>query len=169
MSQTMPQLNFDFYPGQIFWLLVSFAILFFAMKYWLLPPLAAVLEEREEKIKKILRQADKMSAEADRIGKEYQQYIDNAVQYSTRVLQTAHDEVAANYAEQEEILLQILKTDTQKAEEDINEEKKNVLGDLENITYNFMKTFLKVFYSLKISEKTTQKQISLLIKGKKNG
>ena len=77
--------------------------------------------------------------------------------------------MAANYAEQEENLLQILKTDTQKAEEDINEEKKNVLGDLENITYNFMKTFLKVFYSLKISEKTTQKQISLLIKGKKNG
>ena len=165
----MPQLDIYSFSAQIFWLLISFGILYSAMKYWLLPPLANVLEEREEKIKKILRQADKMSAEADRITKEYQQYIDDAVQYSTRVLQTAHDEVAANYATQEENLLQILKTDTQKAEEEINEEKKNVLGDLENITYNFMKTFLKVFYSTKVSEENTQKQISLLIKGKKNG
>ena len=109
----MPQLDIAFYPAQIFWLIISFGILFLAMKYWLLPPLADVLDQREEKIKKILRQADKMSAEAERIGKEYQQYVDDAVQYSTRVLQTAHDEVAANYATQEENLLQILKTDTE--------------------------------------------------------
>ena len=159
----MPQLDFSFYPAQIFWLIISFGILFLAMKYWLLPPLANVIEQREEKIKKILRQADKMSAEAERIGKEYQQYVDEAIQYSTRVLQTAHDEVAANYANQEENLLQILKTDTQKAEDDINQEKKNLLGGIEDITYHFVKIFLKVFYSLKLSEKDTQEQISFLI------
>ena len=164
----MPQLDIAFYPAQIFWLIISFGILFLAMKYWLLPPLADVLDQREEKIKKILRQADKMSAEAERIGKEYQQYVDDAVQYSTRVLQTAHDEVAANYATQEENLLQILKTDTEKAENDINEEKKNILGGIEEITYNFAKIFLKVLYSLKLPEKDTQKQISLLIKEKKD-
>ncbi|MBP5534309.1 MAG: hypothetical protein J6Y03_02240 [Alphaproteobacteria bacterium] len=164
----MPQLDFSFYPAQIFWLIISFGILFLAMKYWLLPPLANVIEQREEKIKKILRQADKMSAEAERIGKEYQQYVDEAIQYSTRVLQTAHDEVAANYANQEENLLQILKTDTQKAEDDINQEKKNLLGGIEDITYHFVKIFLKVFYSLKLSEKDTQEQISFLIKEKKD-
>ena len=164
----MPQLDIAFYPAQIFWLIISFGILFLAMKYWLLPPLADVLEQREEKIKKILRQADKMSAEAERIGKEYQAYVDDAVQYSTRVLQTAHDEVAANYATQEENLLQILKTDTEKAENDINEEKKNILGGIEEITYNFVKIFLKVFYSLKLPEKNVQEQISLLIKEKKD-
>ena len=164
----MPQLDFAFYPAQIFWLIVSFGILFFAMKYWLLPPLTDILAQREEKIKEILRQADKMSAEADRINKEYQQYIDDVVQYSTRILETAHDEVAANYAAQEENLLQVLKTDTQKAEEDVKIEQKNILGDLESITYHFMKIFLKAFYSLKITEKEVRKQISLSIKGKKN-
>ena len=164
----MPQLDFSFYPAQIFWLIISFGILFLAMKYWLLPPLANVIEQREEKIKKILREADKMSAEAERIGKEYQQYVDEAIQYSTRVLQTAHDEVAANYANQEENLLQILKADTQKAEDDINQEKKNLLGGIEDITYHFVKIFLKVFYSLKLSEKDTQEQISFLIKEKKD-
>ena len=164
----MPQLDFAFYPAQIFWLIISFGILFFAMKYWLLPPLTDILSLREEKIKEILRQADKMSAEADRINKEYQEYVDDVVQYSTRILETAHDEVAVNYETQEENLLQILKTDTQKAEEDINVERKNILGDLENITYHFMKIFLKTFYSLKITEKEVQKQISLSIKGKRD-
>ncbi|MBO5997850.1 MAG: hypothetical protein J6P93_04930 [Alphaproteobacteria bacterium] len=165
----MPQLEFGTYCAQIFWLIISFGILFLAMKYWLLPPLADVLAQREEKIKKILRQADKMSAEAERLGKEYQQYIDDATQYSMRILQTAHDEVATNYAQQEENLLQILKDDTQKAEESIKEEQKNVLGDLENITYSFTEIFLRVFYSLKTSEKKLKEQVSFLIKGKKNG
>ena len=164
----MPQLDITFYSAQIFWLVISFGILFFAMKFWLLPPLEDILQKREDKIKKILRQADSLSFEAERISMEYQKYIDDATQYSVRVLQTAHDEIAVDYAVQEEELLQRLKTDTQKAEEDVFIEQKNVLNDLENITVNFTKIFLKVLYSLKTAEKTLKKSVSILIKGKKN-
>ena len=164
----MPQLDIAFYPAQIFWLLISFGILFFAMKFWLLPPLENILQQREEKIKKILRQADRLSSEADRIDKEYQKYINDATQYSARILQTAHDEIAINYANQEEELLEKLKTDVKKAEESVSEGQEVVLDDLENITVNFMKIFLKVLYSLKSSQKSLQKQVSVLIKGKKN-
>jgi F0F1-type ATP synthase membrane subunit b/b' len=67
------------------------------MKFWLLPPLIDILNKREEKIKHILRQADKLSAQAERIQKKYQQYIDGAHQYSVRILQTAHDEIEDAY------------------------------------------------------------------------
>ena len=164
----MPQLDIAFYSAQIFWLIISFGILFIAMKYWLLPPLIDILQEREDKIKKILRQADSLSSEAERISKEYQKYVDDATHYSARILQTAHDEIAVNYANQEEELLQKLKTDVKKAEDDVSTEQENVLDDLENITVNFMDDFLKVFYSLKTSQKSLQKHVSLLIKGKKN-
>ena len=69
----MPQLDFNFYIAQIFWLFISFGILFVSMRFWLLPPLIDVLKKREEKIRHILRQADKLSAQAQRVQKNYQQ------------------------------------------------------------------------------------------------
>ncbi len=159
----MPQLVFMFYPAQVFWLVVSFGILFLAMRFWLLPPVADILQKREEKIKNILRQADKLTALSERIGKSYQQYIDDANQYSARVLQTAHDEVAINYANQEEELLQILKSDTAEAEQALQQEKKHVLGHIEEITLGFVQTVLKALYHTKADEKTLQKEISTLV------
>ena len=164
----MPQLDFSFYFGQIFWLFISFGLLFVAMKFWLLPPLVEILHKREEKIKYILRQADKLSAQAERVQKSYQQYIDEAHQYSVRVLQTAHDEIEDAYEIQEKNLLSELNTDTQKAQRQLDEEKKAVYSKLENITYCFAQILLKVCYALKPSSSVLKKEVSIRMKGKKN-
>ncbi len=165
----MPQLEIGFYPAQIFWLIISFSILFVAMKFWLLPPIEGMLKAREDKVKSILRQADKLSAKAERIEKEYQQYVADATQYSARILQTAHDEIAADYAAQEEKLLKQLKNDTQNAEMALQEQQNKVLASVKEITYNFMSIFLKKLYRLSVSPKSTQAQIARLIKEKEDG
>ena len=164
----MPQLDFNFYCSQIFWLFVSFGLLFVAMKFWLLPPLTDILKKREDKIRFILRQADKLSAQAERVQKAYQQYVDEAHQYSVRVLQTAHDEVADNYEKQEKELQKALKEDVQKAQKHLEEQKIAIYSKLETITFNFMQIFLKICYALKTSEKSLQQEISARIKEDKN-
>ena len=164
----MPQLDFNFYSAQIFWLFVSFGLLFAAMKFWLLPPLVEILHKREEKIKYILRQADKLSAQAERIQKNYQQYIDEAHQYSVRVLQTAHDEIEDDYEAQEKQLLLELNTDTQKAQKQLDEETKTIYSKLETITYSFVQILLKVCYAFRPSSSALKKEVSVRMKGKKN-
>ena len=164
----MPQLDFNFYCAQIFWLFVSFSLLFVAMKFWLLPPLTDILKKREEKIRHILRQADKLSAQAERTQKAYQQYVDEARQYSVRILQTAHDEVADSYKKQEKELQEALTEEIQQAEKRLEEQKNVVYSKLENITCDFMKIMFKVCYDLKFSEKKLQTEIKNQIKENQN-
>mgnify|MGYP004551915075 CR=1 FL=1 len=158
----MPQ--FGFYPSQIFWLLICFAVLFIAMKYFLLPPIEAVLKQREDKMKDILRQADKLSSKAEQIEKAYQQYIDKAYQYAAQVSQTAHDEIAADYATQEERLLKTLRKDTKKVEQELKAQDRLMASKRETIIYNFAQIVLHVLYRIKRPEKTLQAQVEKYLK-----
>ena len=164
----MPQLEFHFYCAQIFWLLISFGILFFAVKFWLLPPLENIIKERDEKIKDILRQADKFTAQAQLTQKAYQQYVDEAKQYSSKVLQTVHDEIALSYAQQEKNLMQTLAENTKQAEDNIQKIQTDTLNRLETIAQTFVKAVLKFFYRTDISNNVLQEKVASQIKEEAN-
>ena len=53
----MPQLNFDSYASQIFWLVVALVALFFILKSVALPRIASGLEERSDAIEDDLDRA----------------------------------------------------------------------------------------------------------------
>ena len=49
MSESgMPQLNTEYFASQIFWLVVSFIILYLVMAEYALPKIANVIETRED-------------------------------------------------------------------------------------------------------------------------
>ena len=48
----MPQLEITTYPSQIFWLVVSFLILYLIMSKIIIPKIASVIKSRESEIKK---------------------------------------------------------------------------------------------------------------------
>ncbi len=162
----MPQ--FGFYPSQIFWLLVSFGILFVAMRFFLLPPIEAILKMREDKIKAILREADKLTAQSERLEKSYRQYVDLAAQNASKILQTAHDEIATENAQAQEDLLHSLQSETQRAQERVQKRKDDVFKHIGTISYNFMQTFLNVFYQIKLPEKGLKKKIADWVRREKN-
>ena len=71
----MPQFEqIEVFSSLIFWSLISFAILFFLLKRFAFPPILEVLEEREEKIRSEIGDAEKLRQEAEEfkvsLGKE---------------------------------------------------------------------------------------------------
>ena len=49
MSESgMPQLNTEYFASQIFWLVISFIILYIVMAKYALPKIANVIETRED-------------------------------------------------------------------------------------------------------------------------
>ena len=63
----MPQLNPESFSSQIFWLFISFAVLFLIVHFILLPKLKNIRKERDETINDYLSQAQKLNQQIDNI------------------------------------------------------------------------------------------------------
>ena len=61
----MPQLDISTFVPQIFWLAVSFAVLYVLMSRVALPRMTAILEMRAGRIEGDLKEARRLKAEAD--------------------------------------------------------------------------------------------------------
>jgi F-type H+-transporting ATPase subunit b len=74
----MPQLNPDYVAPQLFWLVVSFALLYILMSRVALPRIAGVMEERRDKIARDLDKAESLKKEADAALATYEKALGEA-------------------------------------------------------------------------------------------
>ncbi len=61
----MPQFDFGFWPGQIFWLLVTFGVLYAVLSVVLLPQVRGTINAREDRIAGDLKEARRLRDAAD--------------------------------------------------------------------------------------------------------
>lgn len=74
----LPQLNFESFPSQIFWLLVAFFLLYWLMSKIALPRIASVLEERADAIASDLDRAEELKRKAQEAEAAYKQALADA-------------------------------------------------------------------------------------------
>ena len=64
-SGGLPQFDFQWWPGQIAWVLLVFVVLFFYMRHFAVPKLGGAIEARDAKIEGDLADARKLKDQAD--------------------------------------------------------------------------------------------------------
>ena len=74
----MPQLDYGTFIPQIVWLLLTFVILYLIMSRVILPKIADVLEQRQDRIASDLEEAEKLRKEAQKVIEIYEKEIENA-------------------------------------------------------------------------------------------
>jgi F-type H+-transporting ATPase subunit b len=74
----MPQLNPESFSSQIFWLFVTFSILFLVIHFFLLPKLRKIREKREETVSNYLSQTQKLNEQIDVIIIQIDQELNKA-------------------------------------------------------------------------------------------
>ena len=74
-SGGMPQLNPEFWISQIFWLSLTFGILYIVLSKLILPKISANLELRKSQIQENIEAAEKQRIESDTKLKEYDDLI----------------------------------------------------------------------------------------------
>ena len=74
-SGGMPQLNPEFWISQIFWLIITFGILFIVMTKVILPKISYNLETRKSQILENIETADKQKKESQKKIDEYEKII----------------------------------------------------------------------------------------------
>lgn len=94
----MPQLDPTWFASQLFWLALSFALLYFLMSRLALPPLQEVLTRRKETISGDIEQAQSMKLQADHARQDYER---TTLAAQEKAQQLMNDALAASKASAE--------------------------------------------------------------------
>lgn len=77
-SPGMPQFNPEFYPSQIFWLAISFGLLYLILSRVALPRIGEVIEERRDRIQRDLDSAERLRGETEKALADYEKALADA-------------------------------------------------------------------------------------------
>lgn len=91
----MPQLDFTTYLPQIFWLFVTFGVLYIAMAKIALPRIGEVIEERRDRIAADLDKAQRLRGETDEAIASYEKALGDARAKAHDIAQSTRDKLTA--------------------------------------------------------------------------
>ena len=129
----MPQLNPESFPSQLFWLVVTFVILYVLMAWIGIPRLAGVIEARRRRREEDLARAAEIQAEAEAANQEFQRAMAEARAQAQAVLKETSDRLAAEAAERQRALAAALAEQVDGAERRIAATKQQALAEVRGI------------------------------------
>ena len=118
-SGGMPQLNPEFWVSQIFWLIITFGILYVVLSKLILPKISANLENRKSQILENIEAAEKQREESEQKIKEYEKIIQGSKNEAKNYFKQAREEVLKDIGLKKETLEKELDEEVNKAEIEI--------------------------------------------------
>jgi len=122
-SGGMPQLNPEFWVSQIFWLTITFGILYVILSKFILPKISANLEIRKSQILENIEAAEKQREESELKIVEYEKIVQNSKNEAKSYFKQAREKVLKDINFKKDALNNELNLEIQKAESEIQELK----------------------------------------------
>ena len=85
----LPQMDITTFPSQVFWLIITFGILYLFMWRTAIPKLRNTIEERQDKILIDINEAEKVKSEAEETLKEYEEKMQSASKQASDIISQA--------------------------------------------------------------------------------
>ena len=118
-SGGMPQLNPEFWISQIFWLTLTFGILYVVLSKLILPKISANLELRKSQIQENVEAAEKQRESSETKLKEYDSIILKSKLEAKNIFKDAREKVIKDINSKKETLDKQIDVEIQKAEKEI--------------------------------------------------
>jgi len=119
-SGGMPQLNPEFWVSQIFWLIITFGILYVVLSKLILPKISDNLELRKSQILDNIEAADKQREESESKLAEYNEVISKSRTEAKNIFNQAREKALKNINLKREALDKQIDEEVKKVEEEIN-------------------------------------------------
>jgi F-type H+-transporting ATPase subunit b len=129
----MPQLDPSTFVPQLFWLTVSFIVLYGLMRWLALPRVAAALEARRRQMDGDLAGAAEFKAQAEAALAAYEKALTTARAEAQATLRETSERLAAEAAERQRQLAATLAEQIAAAEQRIADAKQQALGEVRGI------------------------------------
>ena len=103
-SGGMPQLDPEFWISQIFWLTLTFGILFITLSKFILPKISANLELRKSQIQENIEAAEKQRESSESKLKEYDKIILESKVEAKNIFKNSREKIIKDINSKKEIL-----------------------------------------------------------------
>ena len=166
-SGGMPQLNPEFWVSQIFWLTLTFGILYIVLSKIILPKISANLELRKSQIQENIEAAEKQRENSEAKLNEYEEIILKSKLDAKKIFKDAREKVLKDINSKKETLDKQIDEEIKKSEEEIEELKRTAPEKINKIAIETVSDLLKKLIGAEINKSSISAIVNDL--SKKNG
>ncbi len=166
-SGGMPQLNPEFWISQIFWLTLTFGILYVVLSKLILPKISANLELRKSQIQENIEAAEKQRENSESKLKEYDDIILKSKLEANKIFKDAREKAVKDINIKKEVLDNQIDEEIKKSEQEIKMLKKSAPEKINKIAIDTCSELIKKLIGAEINNSSISAIVDDL--SKRNG
>ena len=167
-SGGMPQLNPEFWISQIFWLTLTFGVLYIFLSKLILPKISANLELRKSQIQENVEAAEKQRENSESKLKEYDDIILKSKLEAKNIFKNAREKVIKDINFKKETLDKQIDVEIKKAEQEINLLRKSAPEKINKIAIETSSELVKKLIGADINNSSISAIVDDLSKRNRN-
>ena len=148
----MPQLDPTFWASQAFWLILVFVILYISISKFYLPKIKDNLDNRENKIKEDLENANKFKEQSEAKAKEYESILEKAKKDVLKIHFESKSILDKDIQSKKEAIEKEIEKEVLKAQKEILELKKNSISSIQSISESIASNIIENISGDKLNE-----------------
>ena len=156
----MPQLDPKYWASQAFWLVLIFALLYLTISKFFIPKIKDGLDDRENKIKNDIDEANKLKELSEKRQKEYSLVIENAKKEVQKILNENKNKLSIEIQNKKKIIEKEIEEEIQKAQIEIKNLKKSSINNIGKISEEIAQKIIEEISGDKLNESSIKAAIS---------
>jgi len=167
-SGGMPQLNPEFWVSQIFWLIITFGILYIVLSKFILPKISSNLELRKSQIQENIETAEEQREMSEVKLKEYDEIILKSKLDAKNIFKNAREKIIKDINLKKETLDKQIDEEISNAEEEIKTLKRDATDKINKIAIETSSDLLKKLIGTEINNSSISAIVDDLSKKNKD-
>ena len=139
----MPQLDPKYWASQAFWLILVFTVLYFSISKFYLPKIKNNLDNRENRIKDDLDDANRFKELSESKLKEYENILEDAKKEVIKIHMESKILLNKDIQTKKEVIEKEIEKEIIKAQKEIINLKKNSLSDIQKVSENIASNIIE--------------------------
>ena len=160
----MPQLDPKYWASQAFWLILVFTVLYISIAKFYLPKIKRNLDNRENKIKDDIEDANKFKELSDSKLKEYEKILENAKKEVIKIHIESKNLLDKEIQMKKETIEKEIEKEITKAQKEIGDLKKNSISDIQKISENIASSIIETISGDKLNESSIKAAVEDITK-----
>ncbi len=167
-SGGMPQLNPEFWVSQIFWLTLTFGVMYIILSKIILPKISSNLELRKSQIQENIEAAERQREDSESKLKQYEEIILKSKLEAKNIFKETREKALKDINSKREVLEKQIDDEIKKAEEEIMLLKKDAPIKINKIAIETSSEILKNLIGTEVNNSSISTIVDDLFKRERN-